>query len=145
MSFGHDDPTKLTKMLVRDKVASGPPTISGGLFMTVTGPNGESPGEIVNTAADGSATFIVTVQAASYIDATKLEIIVNGESKSVEDLMPMGVGTAKKFVNQVTVNLDPARPGNWVMFHAKGEKDLAPLHPGRRPFAVTNPFFLEKP
>ncbi len=145
LSFGHDDPTKLTKMLVRDKVASGPPTISGGLFMTVTGPNGEAPGEIVNTAADGTATFIVTVQAASYIDATKLEVIVNGESKSVEDLMPMGAGTAKKFVNQVTVNLDPARTGNWVMFHAKGEKDLAPLHPGRRPFAVTNPFFLEKP
>jgi hypothetical protein len=145
LNFGHDDPTKLTKALVRDKVASGPPTISGGLFMTVAGPNGEAPGMVVKTAANGTATFTVTVQAASYIDATKLEVFVNGESKSVEDLMPMGGGTGKKFMNQVTVTLDPAKQGNWVVFHAKGEKDLAPLHPGRRPFAATNPFFLEKP
>ncbi len=145
LNFGHDDPTKLTKAIVRDKVANGPPTISGGLFMTVAGPNGEAPGAVVKTAADGTATFTVTVQAASYIDATKLEVFVNGESKSVADLMPMGAGTGKKFMNQVTVTLDPAKPGNWVVFHAKGEKDLAPLHPGRRPFAATNPFFLEKP
>ncbi len=145
MNFGHDDPQKLSKTIVRDKVANGPPLISGGLFMTVSGPNGEEPGQVVKTAADGTAVFTVTVQAASYIDATKLEVLVNGESKSVEDLLPMGAGTGKKFVNQVTVTLDPAKQGNWVVFHAKGEKDLAPLHPGRRPFAATNPFFLEKP
>jgi hypothetical protein len=29
-----------------------------------------------------------------------------------------------------------------VVFHAKGEADLSPLHPGRRPFAVSNPVFL---
>ena len=144
LDFGHDDPQMLTKSIVRDKVASGPPTISGGLFMTVAGPKGEAPGEVVKTAADGTATFVVTVQAASYIDATKLEVLVNGKSTWVEDLMPLGGGTAKKFVNQVKVSLDPARQGNWVVFHAKGEKDLAPLHPGRRPFAATNPFFLEK-
>ncbi len=144
LNFGHDDPTKLTKEIVRDKVASGPALISGGLFMTVAGPNGEKPGEIVKTAADGTATFTVTVQAPSYIDATKLEVFVNGESKSVEDLLPMGAGTGKKFVNQVQVTLDGTKTGNWVIFHAKGERDLSPLHPGRRPFAATNPFFLEK-
>lgn len=143
LNFGHDDPTKLTKEIVRDKVANGPPIISGGLFMTVAGPNGEAPGQAVKTV-DGKAVFTVTVQAASYIDATKLEVIVNGESALVEDLLPMGgSGSAKKFMNQVTVTLDPAKQGNWVLFHAKGEKDLAPLHPGRRPFAATNPFFLE--
>lgn len=145
LNFGHDDPKKLSKTIVRDKVANGPALISGGLFMTVSGPNGEEPGQVVKTAADGTATFTVTVQAPSYIDATKLEVLVNGESKSVEDLLPMGAGTGKKFVNQVKVTLDAAKQGNWVVFHAKGEKDLAPLHPGRRPFAATNPFFLEKP
>ena len=84
------------------------------------------------------------MQAPSYISATKLEVFVNGESKSVEDLLPMGSGTGKKFMNQVQVTLDSTKQGNWVIFHAKGEQDLAPLHPGRRPFAVTNPFFLEK-
>jgi len=142
LNFGHDDPTKLTKEVVRDKVANGPPLISGGLFMTVSGPNGEAPGQAVKTV-DGKAVFTVSVQAASYIDATKLEVLVNGESVLVEDLMPMGAGPGKKFMNQVTVSIDPAKQGNWVVFHAKGEKDLAPLHPGRRPFAATNPYFLE--
>jgi hypothetical protein len=142
LNFGHDDPTKLTKEIVRDKVANGAPLISGGLFMTVTGPNGEAPGQAVKTV-DGKATFTVNVQAASYIDATKLEVLVNGESILVEDLLPMGAGPGKKFMNQVTVSIDPAKQGNWVVFHAKGDKDLAPLHPGRRPFAATNPYFLE--
>jgi Carboxypeptidase regulatory-like domain len=143
LNFGHDDPQKLTKELVRDKVANGPPLISGGLFMTVTGPNGEAPAQVVKTVG-GKATFTVTVQAASHIDATKLEVLVNGESVATEELLPMGgSGSGKKFMNQVTVSLDPAKQGNWVVFHAKGEKDLAPLHPGRRPFAATNPFFLE--
>ena len=62
----------------------------------------------------------------------------------MEFLLPIGSGPAKKFANQVTVTLDPEAPhSNRVVFHARGETDLAPLHPGRRPFAVSNPVFLE--
>jgi hypothetical protein len=42
----------------------------------------------------------------------------------------------------VTPAVDAAAPRNWVVFHAKGEGDLAPLHPGRKPFAVSNAVFL---
>ncbi|MFT3765887.1 MAG: CehA/McbA family metallohydrolase [Minicystis sp.] len=64
LRFGHDDPKQLTPLVVRDAVAKGASTISGGLYMTVVGPNGERPGEKV-TAADGQATFLVTVEAPS--------------------------------------------------------------------------------
>ena len=45
-------------------------------------------------------------------------------------------------MNQVTVKIDAEARRNWVVFVAKGEGDLSPLHPGRKPFAVSNPIFL---
>jgi len=141
--FGHDDPTKLTANTVRDVLAGGTATVSGGLFMTVEGPGGEKPGATVTGAVPASADFTVTVQAASWLDATTLEVFVNGVSQKTEPLAPLGSGTAKKFVNVVTVQLDPAKPRNYVVFHAKGDKDLAPLHPGRKAFAVSNPIFFQ--
>jgi len=142
--LGTDDPKTLTPEKVRDVLKTGAATVSGGLFMTVAGPNGEKPGMDVKVAADGSAAFTVTVQAANFIGAESLETIVNGKTVSVEPLMPLGGGTAKKFVNQVKVQIDATRPRTWVLFHAKGAGDLAPLHPGRKPFAASNPFFLRK-
>ena len=140
--FGHDDPTKLSPKAVRDAIAGADSTISGGLYMTVAGPGGERPGATVMTA-DGTAKFLVTVHAPTWIAADTLETIVNGKTLSMEPLLPIGAGPGKKFANEVTVTLDPKAAHNWVVFHAKGETDLAPLHPGRRPFAVSNPVFLK--
>jgi hypothetical protein len=140
--FGHDDPKKLSPTIVRDAVLSGASTISGGLFMTVTGPNGERPGQSI-VAADGKATFVVTVEAPSFMTADTLETIVNGATVATEPLLPIGAGKSKRFMNQVTVTFDPKIPRSFVVFHAKGGSDLAPLHPGRHPFAVSNPVFLK--
>ncbi len=139
--FGHDDPTQLTVNGVRDVLAAGTAVVSGGLFMTVDGPGGSKPGETV-TGAGGSADFTVTVQSPSWLNPTTLEVIVNGETVSTEALAPLGTGTGKTFVNQVTVPLDSSKTRNWVVFHASGDNDLAPLHPGRLPFAVSNPVFF---
>jgi hypothetical protein len=141
--FGHDDPKQLTANAVRDAVAAGSATVSGGLFMTVEGPGGERPGDSV-AMASGAALFRVTVQAPSWIDATELEVIVGGETTLVEPLMPLGPGPAKRFVNEVMVSMPSNAANSWVVFHAKGETDLGPLHPGRRPFAASNPIFLAR-
>jgi len=141
--FGHDDPKQLTANAVRDAVAAGSATVSGGLFMAVEGPGGERPGESV-AMASGTALFRVTVQAPSWIDATELEVIVGGETTHVEPLMPLGPGPAKRFVNELMVSMPPNAANSWVVFHAKGETDLSPLHPGRRPFAASNPIFLAR-
>lgn len=143
MRFGHDDPAKLTPSAVRDALRAGHATISGGLTMTVTGPGGKGPGDTVATTG-GKATFSVTVEGPSFVGADTLETIVNGVTVATEPLMPIGAGPSKRFMNEVTVSIDPAAPRNWVVFHAKGEGDLAPLHPGRRPFAVSNPVLLSK-
>lgn len=142
MFFGHDDPAKLDAKILRDVLAGGVSTVSGGLYMTVTGPGGEGPAATV-VSPEGTVTFVVTVEAPSWMTADTLETIVNGVTLSEEPLLPIGAGPSKRFVNQVTVSFDPAEPRSWVVFHAKGETDLAPLHPGRKPFAVSNPVFLK--
>ena len=138
MTFGHDDPTKLSAEIVRDALKTGASTISGGLLMDVTGPGGAKPGA---TAAAGS--YAVSVQAPSWLDATKLEVIVDGVSTQTVDLV-LQAGT-RKYTATVDVQVpggSVARGKHWVVFHAKGSKDLAPLHPGRNPFAVSNPIFF---
>jgi hypothetical protein len=142
--FGHDDPTKVTPELVRDVTKSGDAIVSGGLYMTVAGPGGEHPGQDVTVDANGEAVITVTVESPGWILGETLETIVNGKTISTEPLLPIGAGPSHKFMNQVTVKLDPDAQHNWVVFHAKGEGDLSPIHPGRRPFAVSNPVFLKK-
>lgn len=141
IAFGHDDPQKLTPEAVRDGVASGAATVSGGLYMTVKGPGGEGPGATLSTGG-GPVTFTVEVAAATWVDATTLEVIVNGKTVSEEPLSMVGGGPGKRFSNTVTVSAEAGRPTNWVVFHARGG-DLAPLHPGRKAFAASNPVFLQ--
>lgn len=141
LQLGTDDPTQLTGQRVRDAMAQGRAIVSGGLFMTVSGPGGAGPGGTLQGPLT-EADFTVTVQAPSWLDATTLEVIVNGETQLTEPLLPLGAGTGKRWVNQVRVQLDRARPRSWVVFHARGEGDLAPVHPGRGVFAVSNPVFI---
>jgi Carboxypeptidase regulatory-like domain len=137
MFFGHDDPKQLSAFDVRDGVLSGDSVISGGLFMTVRGPSDAHPGATINA---GSATFEITIQAPSWIEASELEVVVRGETDSTITLVNEGMmGGANLYTASVPLTL---AAGDWVLFHARGVGDLAPLHPGRNPFAVSNPIFV---
>jgi len=140
MFVGYDEPANATTADVRDSIVQGRITISGGLFMTVAGPGASAPGDTI--AKTATADFTVSVSCPSWIGADTLEVIVNGETVSTEPLAPVGAGPGKTFVNQVSVTL-PSGPRAWVLFHAKGPGDLTPLHPGKEPFAVSNPIFFE--
>lgn len=147
LRFGHDDTTKLTPEAVRDAVAVGSGTISGGLLMEVKGPGGEVPGSTITTT-DGKATFTIRVSAPSWVSADSIDAVVNGVPlDEPQKLVPVegAAGPGKVFENTITVNVDQANPRNFVVFVARGEKgkDLAPLHPGRNPFAVSNPYFVK--
>ena len=71
---------------------------------------------------------------------------------TLHDLTVIGAGGRIRFglwggrpwaVVDVDVPVDGSRSRNWVVFHAKGEGDMTPVHPGRRPFGMTNPIFIE--
>ncbi|MEM1034679.1 MAG: CehA/McbA family metallohydrolase [Myxococcota bacterium] len=135
-TFGTDDPRQLTDLAVRDALLSGDSVVAGGLMLTVTGPDGARPGA---TLVSGEATFEVGIQAPSWIEADSLEVIVSGVTVEEIVLTDEGTGPGRRYAATVELTLDA---GDVVVFHARGAGDLAPLHPGRRPFAVSNPFYV---
>jgi hypothetical protein len=72
-----------------------------------------------------------------------LEVIVNGETVATEPLAPVGPGPGQVFVNPVTLTL-PDVPRAWVVFHARGMGDLAPVQPSKASFAASNPIFFAR-
>ena len=140
LTFGHDDPTKLSAEIVRDVLRVGAATISGGLMMTVAGPDAIGPGGMSTKGA-----YKVTVQCPGWLSASSLEVIVDGLTTQTLPLTPLaGPGPGKKY--ELTVDVQPpaqSKPRHWVVFHAKsGAADLAPLHPGKKAFAFSNPIFF---
>lgn len=139
MVFGHDDPKRLSAEAVRDALRGGGTTISGGIFLRVTGPGGELPWQTVA----GGGEFTVSVQAPSYVGVKELEVIVDGQ---VTETIALGASddarVGKHFTRKVQVAAPSGGGHHWVLFHVRGEGALAPLHPTRAPFAVSNPFWL---
>ncbi len=139
--FGHDDPAKLTPEAVRDALRSGASTVSGGLYITVEAPGGVGPG---GTASAGA--YKVVVQSPSWFSAKSLEVIIDGATTETQPLTPVATpgpnDPGKRY--EATINVAPtqSKPRHWVVFHAKGDGDLSPLHPKRKPFAVSNPIFF---
>jgi hypothetical protein len=138
MRFGHDEPTLLTPDAVRDAVKAGNNVISGGITMTVEGPGGIGPG---GTAAAGA--YKVVVQSPSWITPETVEVLVDGQTtQTVPVGTPVGAGPGKRY--ELTIDVQPAtsKARHWVLFHAAGAGDLAPVHPGQKPFAFSNPIFF---
>lgn len=142
MRFGHDDPTRLSSDLVRDALRAGKSTIAGGLYMTVEGPGGVGPGETVRSAAS-MFDFRIVVQAPKWLAARQLEVIVNGETERTVELTESVTPTGRRYEATVTLKRPP-KALNWVVFHARppAGRDMSPVYPGRKPFAVSNPIFF---
>ena len=139
--FGTDDPRDLTAPLVRDALAGGHAVVSGGIYVgAVLGTAG--PGD--TTTGAGSPQLVdVTVQAATWIDATTIEVIVDGKTVDTIPIMPGDADPANPVVRwrgQVPVQV--AATGGFVVIAAYGDKPLEPVHPGRIPFGVTEPIFV---
>lgn len=133
LRFGFDDPARLTPELVRDALRSGAATVNGGLSLDVTGPGGVRPGG-TSTAGD----YQVVITSPSWIAATELEVIVDGATTQTLPLTRSG----DRYEATVPIAAAQSRPRHWVVFHVRGAGDLAPLHPGKKPFAVSNPIFF---
>ena len=159
---GIDDDT------LRDAVRDGHLVVSGGVYVTVTGPNGEGPGDTVK-GAGANVTLHVKVQSPPWtrFDAANntthdvaLEMFANcpgtdGRMCTGGAYMEIPVGDVMDqttwFDGDVTVptGLDGTRAEGWVVFHAYvKDGTLDPVfasHGGapREPFGVTNPIFFK--
>jgi hypothetical protein len=140
LTLGTDDPRQLTPNLVRDQLAAGHGAVSGGIY--VGAKLGETvPGD-TTTGAGSPQKVDVTVQAASWVDVTSLEVIVDGETTETIGIVPGDAvpGSAVRWRGQVDVQTRAT--GGFVVIAAYGAAPLEPVHPNRFPFGVTEPIFV---
>lgn len=141
LELGMDEPAALraggAEDLVRDTATSGAFTVSGGIYLTVEARGGVGPGGEV-TGAGASEDLAVVVQAPSWVDVDVLEVWVDGVMVGDVDLS--AATDVVRYDDTLGVDIDPS--GSWVILHAKGDIALDPVHPGRQPFAVSQPIFF---
>jgi hypothetical protein len=141
ITLGTDDPRQLTPNLVRDQLAAGHAAISGGIYVTAR-LGTTVPGD--TTTGAGSPQMVdVTVQAATWVDVTALEVVVDGKTVDTIPIMPGDADPANAAVRwrgQVPVQVRAT--GGFLVIAAYGDKPLEPVHPGKIPFGVTEPIFV---
>jgi hypothetical protein len=81
----------------------------------------------------------VRVQAATWVDADSIDVVIDGVTVQTIPLTGAGV---TRFDD--TIDVPVAATGSWVVFAAYGDAALDPIHPGRIPFGITNPIFLTR-
>ncbi len=141
IALGTDDPRQLTANGVRDALAAGHSTISGGIYVTAKLGNA-GPGDTV-TGAGSPMMVEVTIQAASWIDVDNIDVVVDGTVVDTIPVMPADrdpTNPAIRFHKQVPVMVRAT--GGFVVIAAYAARALDPIHPGRKPFGVTNPIFV---
>jgi len=143
LDLGTDNPAGLSPTLVRDATRAGHSVISGGIYMTVQAAGGAGPGDTVS-GAGASAMVHVTVRAAEWIDVNDLEVIVDGATEETIALSRDSVDPTLLLDEDVLVPVAAGAMGSWAVFHASGDEDMADVHPGRVPFAVSNAMFFTR-
>lgn len=128
---------------LRDAMAGGHSVVNGGVHVSATHGSGARPGDVVTNAAT-SETVRVVVQAPQWVDVDTLRVYVNGvllETITLDETTADPLNPVVRFDADVSVPTGDAAA--WVVLVAAGDTDLAPVHPGRMPFGVTNPIFFE--
>ncbi|MFW6198074.1 MAG: CehA/McbA family metallohydrolase, partial [Myxococcota bacterium] len=141
LEVGTDDPRMLTTHGVRDALAAGNGTISGGIYVDIE-VDGEGPGEEA-TGLGTTAMLSIRVQAASWVDVDAFDVVVDGE---IVDTVALDPADSPDGVTRYDgdLEIDVAEDDGYVLVAAYGDMPLDPVHPGKEPFGVTNPVFLSR-
>ena len=141
ITLGTDDPRQITPNLVRDQLAAGHATVSGGIYVTAKIGNA-GPGD-TTTGAGSQQPVDVTIQAPTWIDVTAIDVVVDGTTVDTIPVMPSDAdpqNPAIRWKGQIPVTVRAT--GGFVVIAAYGTAPLEPVHPGHTPFGVTNPIFV---
>ncbi len=141
LAVGTDDPMALTANQVRDTLAAGHAGVSGGIYVSAK-LGLANPGD-TTTGAGSPMNVDVTIRAATWVDVDAIEVIVDGVTV---DTIPITVAdrdpTDPTIRYAKPVPIQVAATGGFVIIAAYGDANLEPVHPGRKPFGVTNPIFV---
>ncbi|MBA3818333.1 MAG: CehA/McbA family metallohydrolase [Deltaproteobacteria bacterium] len=141
IAVGTDDPRQLTKEVMRDQLAAGHSAISGGVYVSATLGTAR-PGD-TTTGAGNPMMVDVVVRAATWIDVDTIEVVVDGETTDMIPIMPGDADPLDATVRwRGSIPVQSAATGGFVVIAAFGDRTLEPVHPGRKPFGMTNPIFI---
>jgi hypothetical protein len=141
ITLGTDDPRQVTPNLVRDQLAAGHATVSGGIYVAAR-LGSTVPGD-TTTGAGSPQNVDVTVQAATWVDVTAIEVIVDGQTVDTVPIMPGDADPATPVVRwRGQIPVQTRATGGLVVIAAYGSAPLEPVHPGQIPFGVTEPIFV---
>jgi hypothetical protein len=141
LDVGTDDPRQLTASGVRDVLGAGRASISGGIYVSAAIGNA-GPGETV-TGAGSPMNVDVVVRAATWIDVDEIEVVVDGVTVDTIPILPGDADPNDPTIRYAKpVSIQSVATGGFVVIAAYGDANLEPVHPGRKPFGVTNPIFI---
>ncbi len=137
LRLGVDSPEALRagggEAAVRDATRAGSLTVNGGIYIDAFARGDVRPGAEVRGAM-ASESVRVVVQAPPWVDVDALEVWVDGV---LAQTIPIA-----ETLDVVRFDASVDVSGRWVVFHAKGDSTLDPVHRGRLPFGVTSPIFF---
>ncbi|MGN6103847.1 MAG: CehA/McbA family metallohydrolase [Kofleriaceae bacterium] len=141
IALGTDDPRALTPAMVRDRLAAGHSTISGGVYVDAR-IGAAGPGD-TTTGAGNAIEVEVTVRAATWIDVDAIEVVVDGTTVDTIPIMPGDADPLDPTVRwRGRVPVQTAATGGFVVVAAYGDRRMDPVH-DRTPFGATNPIFVQ--
>jgi len=137
IELGTDTPSAVDGDDVRDQLDAGHALIYGGVYVSASvGAAGHGD---TATGTGANASVDLTVQAPTWIDVDSIDVVVDGVT--VQTIAVTGAGVTRY---DDTITVPVAAGGSWVVIAAYGDAALEPLHPGKVPFGVTQPIFLER-
>ena len=144
LSVGTDDPSALTPDAVRDALAAGHATISGGIYVDAS----------VGDAGPGDDASGVGPEATVHVRRAGGELgSTSGTSTWWWTARPCRRSTSsprtptrsrRPSASSGTSRSTSSSAESYAIFAAYGSAALEPVHPGRIPFGVTNPIFLRR-
>ncbi|MFP4175781.1 MAG: hypothetical protein ACLFT2_01025 [Candidatus Brocadiia bacterium] len=125
----------------RDEDVAGPVFVSTGPFLKVD-VNGKPPGSEI-APVDGEAKVAVEVRAPRWMDVDTVTVYKNGREYASPEIERRG---ELVYEEDLWVNCEA---GDWIAVSASGSQDMGPIYVDRngegvRPFAITNPVWIEE-
>jgi hypothetical protein len=134
-----DRPGRATAAEIASSLRAGHAVVSLGPFIEAH--IGEAgPGDSVDVAP-GTVPFDVTVRAADWVDATRLDLVVGGDIVDSFELAPPEARESLRWARTLDV---PVTFDTFIAVVVHGERPLDEVMPGRHaiPFAFTNPIWV---
>ncbi|MHC5003261.1 MAG: CehA/McbA family metallohydrolase [Planctomycetota bacterium] len=135
-----DDPAAIDPVAIAEAIRRGAVFTTTGPFVEYTVQGRPEGSDVV--ATDGSVTLGVRVQAASWVDVDRVNVVLDGDVAKTIDVP----ATRHPVRLETTVDVPVVRDG-WLTLLVEGDESLAPIVPDKgrpvRPLAVSNPVWID--